>query len=919
MSVTKFKSGLRGKSIILAIIATLILAAFFLLYAHPEQEQRIVSSFTQTAQKQLQTLSTIIVTPLLKKHYALLYETIDNQIIDNPNWKRIKLVNQSGMVIYPLIPWADTLKENDVLLQNDIVFLDENLGSITLIANYSDEIVIANNLHFKIIAALLTVLLSMLLIVLMLIDKTITKPLSHLSDAFTQLSKQNFNYVLPATSQDEVGDVSREFKVMRDNIAQYQNDLLILKEAAEDANKKLMLSARVFNEVNEGITITDSNGTIIDVNPTFCEITGYSREEVIGQNHSILKSEKQSPDFYAGIWKAINEQGHWQGEMWNRKKNGELYAELLTISTLRDKNEEIVNYVSVFADITQSKKQQETLKIMAHYDVLTGLPNRSLFSDRFTQAIAHSKRTESQVAICFLDLDNFKPINDNYGHDVGDQLLVEVAARIKACIREEDTVSRQGGDEFTLLLCDIESYAHCEKTLKRIHNSLAQPYLIDDSPHNVTVSSGITLYPSDEGDVDTLIRHADHAMYQSKQSGRNRYHFFNTQQDQQTIREHHRLDEIRQAFTNNEFSLYYQPKVNMATGDVFGAEALIRWIHPEKGLIPPLNFLPIIERTELEIQIGDWVINQALKQLYNWQEQGIKLEVSINISSHHLQSNSFFTQLEGALTKFPAVDSSYLQLEILESSVLSDLNTIRSIIKTCQNTLGLIVALDDFGTGFSSLTHLRSLSANIIKIDQSFVRDMLDDPNDCIIINGVIGLADSFNRKVIAEGVELTEQGLMLLVMGCDKAQGYGIAKPMPALDIPVWLNNYTANQEWITCAKKISTHKEKKIKFLMLTLKQWQKYYENNIQSSPDSIEHWPIMRRTKCHCGIWIKRAKQEQIFEESWLKNLDEVHESMHNRADKLFNTYQNGEINTARDGLKDIQLVFEKMNTILESWK
>ncbi|SQD78523.1 bifunctional diguanylate cyclase/phosphodiesterase [Moritella yayanosii] len=438
------------------------------------------------------------------------------------------------------------------------------------------------------------------------------------------------------------------------------------------------------------------------------------------------------------------------------------------------------------------------LEMMAHYDMLTKLPNRSLLADRFKSGIAHSHRTNTMLGVCFLDLDNFKPVNDSYGHDVGDQLLIAVAQRLKANIRDEDTASRQGGDEFVLLLGDIESLEHCDEILQRINYFLAQPYIIAGHTFNISVSIGVTLYPDDDADLDTLLRHADYSMYQAKLTGKNRFHLFNPERDQQTIQKHQQLDEIKQALSNNEFALYYQPKINMKTGKVFGAEALIRWFHPEKGLIPPLDFLPIIEGTELENQIGDWVINQALKQIVEWQKQGIFMEVSVNIASYHLLSAEFLTLLESALASHPSLNAKYLQLEILESSALGDLNTIRNILDTCRDVFGVNIALDDFGTGYSSLTHLKNLPANTIKIDQNFVKNMLDDPDDYAIIKGVLALADSFNREVIAEGVETTEHGLMLLAMGCYAAQGYGIARPMPAADIPNWLHNYIPNQQWL-------------------------------------------------------------------------------------------------------------------------
>ena len=681
------------------------------------------------------------------------------------------------------------------------------------------------------------------------------------------------------------------------------------------AEEKLKLSAKVFSETNEGITITNAKGIILDVNPAFCKITGYSREEVIGQNPSILNSGKQSSVFYAEMWQTLNKYGHWQGEIWNRKKNGTLYAELLSISSIFDEEGNILHFVGIFSDITRSKKQQETLKQMAHYDVLTKLPNRVLLADRFILALAHSKRQENLLAVCFLDLDNFKPVNDIYGHETGDLLLIEVAERIKANIRIEDTVSRQGGDEFALLLGDIESFPQCELMLKRILESLAQPYVIDEQSHSISASIGVSLYPKDDADFDTLLRHADQAMYQAKLAGRNRYFLFNAKQARINVERQIRLREVKNALVNNELSLYYQPKVNMATGTVFGAEALIRWDHPEKGLIPPIEFLPIIEETELEIQIGNWGINEVLRQLDNWKEQGIKLEVSVNISSYHLQSPSFVSDLEKNLALYPKVHSKYLQLEILESSALGDLHAISSIIKTCIHALGVNIALDDFGTGYSSLTHLRHLSAKTIKIDQTFVRDVLDDPNDYAIIDSVIGLANSFNRKVIAEGVETTEHGLMLLIMGCNDAQGYGIARPMPMTEIPDWLNNYIPNQEWTACANKVRTQKEIKIMLFRLTLAQWQKHFEKKLQSSPGNTGQWPILIRTKCHCGIWIKRAKQEQLFKENRLIRLIEVHDLMHDIADDLFHTYQKGEIDNAREGLKDLQITIENINSIL----
>ena len=685
------------------------------------------------------------------------------------------------------------------------------------------------------------------------------------------------------------------------------------------ADEKLRLSARVFKDAHEGITITDANSLIVDVNPTFCEITGYSREEVIGKNPNILNSGKQTPEFYADMWNVIAEQGYWHGEVWNRKKQGELYAEQLTISSILDDQGKAQNYIGLFSDITQTKNQQQTLELMAHYDVLTGLPNRTLLVDRYTQAIAHSKRAKTLVAVCFLDLDNFKPVNDNYGHLVGDQLLIEVAERIKSCVREEDTVSRMGGDEFVLLLGSIDGLFQCEILLERLHDALAKPYSIEGNSITISASSGFTLYPSDAADLDTLIRHADQAMYQAKLTGRSCFQLFNADQDQQVIAQQHRLKEIQSALLNDEMCLYYQPKVNMKTGEAFGVEALIRWQHPEKGLIPPLDFLPIISDTELEVQLGSWVIESALKQLDLWQDQGIVLEVSVNISSYHLQSAGFIAELDAALARHPSIDSKHLQLEILESSALGDLNTISAIIKTCHHALGTHIALDDFGTGYSSLTHLRNLQASTLKIDQSFVRDVLDDPEDYAIIEGVIGLANAFNRQLIAEGVETSAHGLILLIMGCDLAQGYGISRPMPAAEFPSWLNNYSPNKEWIVYASKTYTEQQKKIMLLELTTARWLEKFENKMLAVKDSSASWPIIDAKKCHYGAWVKQIKQEQGVDSKWLDKVDQTHLSMHIFANVLKEQYQQEETVTAQQGLSELGKMIEEMSEFFRQYE
>ena len=704
---------------------------------------------------------------------------------------------------------------------------------------------------------------------------------------------------------------------------------LVLRQL-KDKEKKLELSSQelleseqkykmLFEKSADAFLLLDED-KFIDCNQATIKMLGYkSKNEFLDTHPSQLSPSKQS-DGRTSLEKANEmmaiafEQGSHRFEWDHKRKNGEIFPVEVLLTVVPFGKKELLHVV--WRDITDRKQQEGQLEYIAHYDVLTRLPNRALFADRFKQAIAHSKRSQDLLVICFLDLDDFKPINDNYGHDVGDRLLIEVAERITTMVRAEDTVSRQGGDEFALLLGEITSITAGEQLLERIHHSLAQPYIIDGYSHKISASSGITFYPLDEGDIDTLMRHADQAMYQAKLAGKNRHHLFNVEDDQHLMSQQALLHEIEQAIINQEFQLYYQPKVNMKTGKVFGVEALIRWIHPEKGLIPPLDFLPLIDGTDLEIQIGGWVINEAVTQLDNWEKQGVELEVSINISSHHLQSSTFFDQLNDALDCHPSVNSRDLQLEILESSALGDINIISGIINSCQNVLGVNVALDDFGTGYSSLTHMRNLSANVIKIDQTFVRDLLDDPNDYSIIDGIISLAEAFNREVIAEGVESTAHGKILLIMGCHEAQGYGISPPIPVAELSTWLKNYIPNQEWVDFCNTDRTVQEDKIILLRLTTEHWFKNVTKVILTMEDSGFGEYLI---KCHLGEWIERFKREGIFSGQWLEQLQQAHDDLYQLASKLVKKHQSGDIDAARNGLGELKISYEKVNKILEQFQ
>ncbi|MGZ5076485.1 MAG: EAL domain-containing protein [Methylobacter sp.] len=558
------------------------------------------------------------------------------------------------------------------------------------------------------------------------------------------------------------------------------------------------MAASVFASTQEGILITDAQRNIIDVNPAFINITGYSRNDVLGRKPSLLKSGLHDSNFYEKMWRDIGHQGYWRGEVWNRKKDGEIFAEWLTISAVTDQQGKITHYIGTSSDITQLKEQERKLELMAHYDPLTGIPNRILLGDRMHLAFAQTKRDDCLMAVGYLDLDGFKPVNDRLGHEAGDQLLIEIALRIKNALREGDTIARLGGDEFVFLLLGLEKVEDCETTLHRLLEVIAEPVSLKNHVVSVSASIGISIYPEDNTDPDTLLRHADQAMYQAKQEGKNCFHIYNLELDRQLHSHREALNRIEQALDNDEFELFFQPKVDMQQGLVFGAEALIRWRHPERGLVMPCEFLPLLEKHDIITRLDAWVIDKALQHMEHWQHLGLQLQISINITAKSLQTDDFILQLYYAFERHPSVKPAHFELEILETQALLDLSLISQVIKDCQ-TLGVQFALDDFGTGYSSLSYLKHLPAETLKIDQIFVRNMLEDEDDLAIVQGVIGLAESFQRQVIAEGVESIEHGIALLHMGCRHAQGYGIAKPMPASDLASWVEAWQVPEEWKT------------------------------------------------------------------------------------------------------------------------
>jgi diguanylate cyclase (GGDEF)-like protein/PAS domain S-box-containing protein len=557
---------------------------------------------------------------------------------------------------------------------------------------------------------------------------------------------------------------------------------------------KLKLSASVFKNAGEAIMITNLDGIISDVNDTFTKITGYSKEEIIGKKTNILNSGKQDKEYYKNMWEILNNLGSWSGELWDKKKDGELFIGSLIINAVYDNQGNPSHFVALLSDITAIKEYEDSLKNIAHFDQLTKLPNRVLLADRIENKMIHTKRHKQHLGVIFLDLDEFKEINDTYGHHIGDKVLIYLAKEMKEALREVDTLARIGGDEFVAVLSELDEISDALPIILRLLEAASKEIEIDNIKIKVSASLGVTFYPQNQiVNADLLLRQADQAMYQAKLSGKNRYHFFNTEENNLIRDRFESIREISLALENKEFIVYYQPKTNLRTGEVIGVEALIRWEHPQKGILTPLKFLPIIEDDSLSIEVGEWVINTALSQIKSWQEEGLNISISVNVGAHQLLDDNFVNQLKNILSLYPTVNPNMLELEVLETSRLEDLAKAKDVMNTCIK-LGVTFSLDDFGTGYSSLVYLKQLPIRQIKIDQNFIQGMIDNQNDLSIVEGIITLCKAFHLNVIAEGIETSEHISILLELGCEFGQGYKIAHPMAPEAISKWIKENKAN-----------------------------------------------------------------------------------------------------------------------------
>ncbi|MDE1980734.1 MAG: PAS domain S-box protein [Betaproteobacteria bacterium] len=669
----------------------------------------------------------------------------------------------------------------------------------------------------------------------------------------------------------------------------------------------LKLVSRVFLHADESIFITDADGWIVEVNPAFSRTTGYSREEVLGRNPRILQSGRHDRTFFTALWDAVLSKGHWSGEIWNRRKNGEIYPDKLTISVVKNDEGETLSYVCISSDISVIKAQQSELELMALHDPLTGLPNRALLNDRLAMALAESRRSGGKMAVCFIDLDDFKPVNDTYGHETGDLLLIEVARRVSTVLRATDTVARLGGDEFVLILSEIQSEQEFLSMLTRIMDAIAKPYALGEISVTISASIGATIYPDDNADADTLLRHADQAMYLAKEKGRNCFHFFDVVDDRNAHLRSEGKARVELALQRHEFELFYQPKVDLRNGQVVGLEALIRWRHPEQGLLLPADFLPLVENSEFETRLSEWVISEALRQMTQWQWDGLDMVVSVNLPARHLHSDRFIPFIVSVLAENPEIPRDRLELEVLETVALWDIPRVTKTMEECRRH-GVMFSIDDFGTGYASLAYLRRLPVNTIKIDQSFTRDMLNDPDDLSIVEGVISLAEAFQKNVIAEGVESVDHGTVLLYLGCRHAQGFGIARPMEAARIPGWISDFRPFPAWVQSQDKRLSRKNMALVFSEVWHRRWVEDLANAIgQRAAGSLAVAP----RECGFTEWLGGPGKSAHGHLPQFSEVESLHGMIHLLAQELARLGSMGEFDRATVQLPELLVLKERL--------
>lgn len=553
------------------------------------------------------------------------------------------------------------------------------------------------------------------------------------------------------------------------------------------------LYAHIFDSSGESIVITDSNKIIVAINPTFTQMFGYTTEQAVGHSINLLKSDRHSASYYQKMWHELLYHGYWQDEIWNHASDGSIRPYLLGISAITTPDGRVNHYIGLYSDLSRYKQAQAKIDFLAYHDALTQLPNRLLARDRTQLALRTARDTNGQLALLVIDIDHFKNINDSLGHNVGDELIQHVSQQLQRCIHDTDTLSRNSGDEFLLLLPSLRDNEQLTITLDQIMSVINQPVILADTEITASVSIGVAVYPQDGVDFESILKAAELAMYRAKENGRNTWQFFTDQMNNDAQERSMLCNNLRKALVEKQFNLHYQPQINLASGELVGVEALLRWQHPVLGNIPPNRFIPVAEDIGIIVQIGEWVLNEACRQRVAWLQAGLpRFSIAVNLSGVQFSRSNIVATVTRALEQ-SGLDARLLELELTESILMRNTEQVLATVHQLK-TLGVQLSIDDFGTGYSSLSYLKRFNVDKLKIDQSFVHDMAVDASDTAIVRAIIQLARNLNLTTIAEGVEHGDQFALLQAEQCDEIQGYHIARPMSADDFMRWIAQYQAS-----------------------------------------------------------------------------------------------------------------------------
>ena len=682
-----------------------------------------------------------------------------------------------------------------------------------------------------------------------------------------------------------------------------------------EADLRMERLASVFDHTNECICMTDPLGTILEANQNFCRMTGYTHAELIGQNPRLLKSGRHDDIFYRAMWDELTARGQWQGEIWNQRKNGEIYLEHLSITSVQTRGGQVARYIGIFNDISDFKTQQQRIEHLAHFDALTGLPNRVLLTDRLRTALAAAKRARNLLAIAYLDLDGFKRVNDTFGHEMGDTLLISVARTLEDTLRETDTVARLGGDEFVLVLGGGGERSDYLNTLERVLARLSAPFSLGAATVNIGASIGVTFYPDDDGSPDSFLRHADQAMYQAKQAGRSGYKIFSMEEATPGKPLPTDLNSIETALGKGEFCLRFQPTVNIREGKVIGMEGRMYWQHPQRGLLSQAEFMPDFVGTAMETRLCEWFITALLAQFQTWQRQGLRLFVSFGVTNAQVRAPQFLPNLLSRIQS-ASLPAGALWIELRAATPeQEEIAEIAQVLEECREH-GISIMLGDFGTGYSSLACLRRLPADFLKIDQSFIRSMLKNPEDLAIIEGVLNMAAAFGRQVIAEGVESAAHCGMLLHMGCNIVRGNHIARPMTVSAITDWLREWRPDPAWSAAAQLRLGYRHLPLLLMEVELRRWIEQMREHVLTHAGQRPAAPILDAAASAFNRWYQIARKSAVYNSiPSFAALFGAHEHLHSIAQAMASAIERNQPENADARVEAFNATCDQMMSLL----